>query len=126
MIWSSLSFKQGIISKFFPPEFIKLSLPWIKISSKVSTQSDEKPGQIVRTFLTPSLGKLSKVYLDLNRTNRITDFPVLLNYMISTSEAYEELKPISETLLPLKEVLNERIAKINWYEGFYSCCWIGN
>jgi hypothetical protein len=33
--------------------------------------------------------------------------------MISTSEAYEELKPISETLLPLKEVLNERIAKIN-------------
>ena len=59
------------------------------------------------------LGKLSKVYLDLNRTNRITDFPVLLNYMISTSEAYEELKPISETLLPLKEVLNERIAKIN-------------
>ena len=59
------------------------------------------------------LGKLSKVYLDLNRTNRITDFPVLLNYMINTSEAYEELKPISETLLPLKEVLNERIAKIN-------------
>ena len=61
MIWSSLSFKQGIMSKFFPPEFIKLSLPWIKISSKVSTQSDEKPGQIVRTFFTPSFGKLSKV-----------------------------------------------------------------
>ena len=59
------------------------------------------------------LGKLSKVYLDLNRTNRIADFPVLLNYMITTSESYEELKPISETLSPLKEVLNERIAKIN-------------
>ena len=59
------------------------------------------------------LGKLSKVYLDLNRTNRIADFPVLLNYMINTSESYEELKPISETLSPLKEVLNERIAKIN-------------
>ena len=59
------------------------------------------------------LGKLSKVYLDLNRTNRIDDFPVLLNYMINTSEAYEELKPISKTLLPLTEILSRRIAKIN-------------
>ena len=60
-MWSSLSFKQGTISKFSPPALTKLSLPWIKISSKVSTQSDEKPGQIKRTFLTPSLGKFSKV-----------------------------------------------------------------
>ena len=59
------------------------------------------------------LGKLSKVYLDLNRTNRIDDFPVLLNYMINTSEAYEELKPISKTLFPLTEILSRRIAKIN-------------
>ena len=59
------------------------------------------------------LGKLSKVYLDLNRTNRIDDFPVLLNYMINTSEVYEELKPISKILLPLNEILSQRIAKIN-------------
>ena len=61
MIWSLLSFKQGTISKFSPPEFKKLSLAWICISSKVSTQSDAKPGQIVRTFLTPSFGKPSNV-----------------------------------------------------------------
>ena len=59
------------------------------------------------------LGKLSKVYLDLNRTNRIDDFPVLLNYMINTSGAYEELKPISKILLPLTKILRQRIAKIN-------------
>ena len=40
---------------------MKLSLPWINISSKVSTQSEENPGQIARTFFTPSLGKLSNV-----------------------------------------------------------------
>ena len=40
---------------------MKLSLPWINISSKVSTQSEEKPGQIARTFFIPSLGKFSKV-----------------------------------------------------------------
>ena len=59
------------------------------------------------------LGKLSKVYLDLNRTNRIDDFPVLLNYMINTSGAHEELKPISKILLPLTKILRQRIAKIN-------------
>ena len=59
------------------------------------------------------LGKLSKVYLDLNRSNRIDDFPVLLNYMINTSGAYEELKPISKILLPLTKILRQRIAKIN-------------
>ena len=41
-MWSSLSFKHGIISKFSPPEFIKLSLPWIIFSSSVATQSEEK------------------------------------------------------------------------------------
>ena len=56
-----MSFKHGTISKFNPPEFIKLSFPWINISSNVSTQSDEKPGQIVRTFFIPSFGKFSKV-----------------------------------------------------------------
>ena len=45
-IWSSLSFKHGTMSKFSPPDFKKLSLPWIKISSKVSTQSEENPGQM--------------------------------------------------------------------------------
>jgi len=37
----------------------------------------------------------------------------LLNYMIDTSSKYEELKPISKILLPLTEILIERIAKIN-------------
>ena len=60
-IWSSLSFKHGIRSKFSPPASIKDSFPCIAISSNVSTQSEENPGQIARTFLTPSFGKRSKV-----------------------------------------------------------------
>ena len=49
------------MSKFLPPELIKVSLPCISISSKVSTQSEEKPGHIVRIFFLPSLGKFSQV-----------------------------------------------------------------
>ncbi len=60
-MWSELSFKQGIKSKFTPPFFKKLSLPCIFISSKVSTQSDAKPGHITNKFLMPLLGKLSNV-----------------------------------------------------------------
>ena len=60
-MWSSLSFKHGIKSKFFPPLFINVSLPWIFISSRVSTQSDEKPGQITRMFFILSPGRLSNV-----------------------------------------------------------------
>lgn len=58
------------------------------------------------------LGKLSKVYLDLDRTDRLKDFPTLINYLVETSSKYEELKPISEILRPLKEILNNKIAKI--------------
>ena len=39
----------------------KLSLPWMSISSSVSTQSDAKPGQITNKFFTPLLGKFSSV-----------------------------------------------------------------
>ena len=60
-MWSSLSFKHGTISKFSPPDLIKLSFPWIDISSKVSTQSDENPGQITKIFFLPSFGRFSKV-----------------------------------------------------------------
>ena len=60
-MWSSLSFKHGTISKFSPPDSKKPSFPWICISSKVSTQSEENPGHIAKTFFLPSLGKLSKV-----------------------------------------------------------------
>ncbi len=59
-IWSSLSFKHGTISKFSPPESKKLSFPWISISSRVSTQSEEKPGHMAKTFFFPSAGKFSK------------------------------------------------------------------
>ena len=58
---SKLSFRQGMRSKFSPPFFIKDSLPAIFISSKVSTQSDAKPGQITNRFFIPLLGKFSKV-----------------------------------------------------------------
>ena len=43
-----MSFKHGIKSNFSPPLFKKLSFPCILISSKVSTQSEAKPGQITK------------------------------------------------------------------------------
>ena len=61
LICSSVSFRHGIKSKFFPPLLMKLSLPCILISSKVSTQSDANPGHITKTFLIPLFGKLSSV-----------------------------------------------------------------
>ena len=60
-IWSSLSFKHGTKSKFFPPDPKKLSFPSIDISSSVSTQSEAKPGQITNTFFLSSLGSFSRV-----------------------------------------------------------------
>ena len=53
--------KRGIKSKFIPPFSIKLSLPWILISSKVSTQSDANPGHIISKFFIPLPGKDSIV-----------------------------------------------------------------
>ena len=44
-----------------PPLFKKLSRPWMFISSKVSTQSDAKPGHITNKFFMPLLGRLSSV-----------------------------------------------------------------
>ena len=59
------------------------------------------------------LGKLSQVFIELNRTNRIKDFPTLFNYLINTSKIYNKLSPISEILIPLKKILNERLANIS-------------
>jgi len=47
--------------KFFPPASIKLSEISPHISSNVSTQSEEKPGQITNKFFIPSPGNFSKV-----------------------------------------------------------------
>ena len=60
-IWIFSSLRHGIYKKFFPPASIKLSEISPHISSNVSTQSEEKPGQIAKTFFTPSFGKRSKV-----------------------------------------------------------------
>ena len=84
---------------------LNLKVPMIKLIEYIDYCSIQRQFRI--------LGKLSKVYLDLNRTNRINDFPILLNYIIDTSSKYEELKPISKILPSLTEILKERIAKIN-------------
>ena len=57
-----LSFKQGTIKKFLPPFFIKTSLARRLISSNVSMQSEEKPGEITKTFFFPSSGNFSIVF----------------------------------------------------------------
>ena len=60
---SALSFKHGTISNFFPPFLRKLSLPCIAISSKVSTQSLEKPGHMTNIFFFPLVELFLKFYL---------------------------------------------------------------
>ena len=58
------------------------------------------------------LGKLSQVYQQLNRKERIKDFPRLLNYLVETSSSYAELKNMSFAISSLQDALNKKMDKI--------------
>ena len=58
------------------------------------------------------LGKLSQVYQQLNREERIKDFPRLINYLIETSSRYVELENLSLAISSLRDPLEKKMNKI--------------
>ena len=120
MIWSGSSFRHGIRSKFSPPWLKKLSLPWILISSNVSTQSDAKPGQITKRFLTPFLGRFSSVKrLDLFVEVAIKAFNLkLINGVRIKATSHEKeveeivINKLKESKIPLKIYKDKKSADI--------------
>ena len=58
------------------------------------------------------LGKLSQVYEQLNRLERLKDFHKLINYLKNTSEKYSELENFSRSIAILQEPLKIKLEKI--------------
>ena len=55
------------------------------------------------------LGKLSQVFLKLNRSERLKDFKTILNYLMNTSSEYYETKRYSDFFKNLIPVLEQRL-----------------
>ena len=58
------------------------------------------------------LGKLSQVYQQLSREERIKDFPRLIDYLVETSSRYIELENLSFAISSLREPLENKMDKI--------------
>ena len=58
------------------------------------------------------LGKLSQVYQQLNREERIKDFPRLINYLVETSSRYTELENLSFAISSLQDPLDKKMERI--------------
>ena len=55
------------------------------------------------------LGKLSQVFLKLNRSERLKDFKTILNYLMNTSSEYYETKRYSDFFKSLIPILEQRL-----------------
>ena len=55
------------------------------------------------------LGKLSQVFLKLNRSERLKDFKTILNYLMNTSSEYNETKRYSHFFKNLITILEQRL-----------------
>ena len=55
------------------------------------------------------LGKLSQVFLKLNRSERLKDFKTILNYLMNTSSEYNETKRHSDFFRNLIPILEQRL-----------------
>jgi aminoglycoside/choline kinase family phosphotransferase len=55
------------------------------------------------------LGKLSQVFLKLNRSERLKDFKTILNYLMNTSLEYNETKRYSDFFKNLIPILEQRL-----------------
>ena len=55
------------------------------------------------------LGKLSQVFLSLNRSERLKDFKTILNYLTNTSSEYNETKRYSDFFKNLIPILEQRL-----------------
>jgi aminoglycoside/choline kinase family phosphotransferase len=58
------------------------------------------------------LGKLSEVYFQLGRTNRLKDFPILMEYLKKTSRKYSELDEIDSLISPLLILFNKKVDEL--------------
>ena len=58
------------------------------------------------------LGKLSQVFLKLNRSERLKDFKTILNYLMNTSSEYYETKRYSDFFKNLIPILEQRLKKL--------------
>lgn len=55
------------------------------------------------------LGKLSQVFLELNRSERLKDFKTILKYLMTTSLEYDETKRYSDFFKNLIPILEQRL-----------------
>ena len=55
------------------------------------------------------LGKLSQVFLKLNRSERLRDFKTILNFLMNTSSEYNETKRYSDFFRNLIPILEQRL-----------------
>ena len=58
------------------------------------------------------LGKLSQVFEELDRKERLKDFPTLLGYLINTSAKYDELSDLSIGMTDLKIPLQNKMEAV--------------
>ena len=58
------------------------------------------------------LGKLSQVFLKLNRSERLKDFKTILNYLMNTSSEYYETKRYSDFFKSLIPILEQRLKRL--------------
>ena len=58
------------------------------------------------------LGKLSQVFVELDRKERLKDFPTLLAFLINTSAKYDELRNLSNGMTDLKNPLQNKMESV--------------
>ena len=58
------------------------------------------------------LGKLSQVFVELDRKERLKDFPTLLGFLINTSAKYDELRNLSIGMTDLKNPLQNKMESV--------------
>ena len=58
------------------------------------------------------LGKLSQVFAELDRKERLKDFPTLLGFLINTSAKYDELRSLSNVMTDLKNPLQNKMESV--------------
>ena len=58
------------------------------------------------------LGKLSQVFAELDRKERLKDFPTLLGFLINTSAKYDELSSLSNAMTDLKNPLQNKMESV--------------
>ena len=88
-------------------------------NSQIAKSASLKPKDVKRMIdfaslqrQTRILGKLSQVFLKLNRSERLKDFKTILNYLMNTSSEYYETKRYSDFFKSLIPILEQRLKRL--------------